>query len=214
MVVAVTNTMKQHIGMRNVLRWLGATVSVALAAVALTFAHIHDTAAGLVFLTIVVWFAARAGIRLSLYVALICALSFDYFFLPPFHTFRLAGAQQWVELLSFLISSVIVGRLAEHARSQTLQAQQRHDDVKRLYALSQEMMLHEDASRLVRDLPRLIELSFALDSVALYVCDQDQFYASGPSVPAALEASLRSRIEGPGDVQAGPEEYSTLALML
>ena len=39
-------------------------------------------------------------------------------------------------------------------RRQAQQAEQRREDVERLYTLSQEMMLHEDAARLVRELPR------------------------------------------------------------
>ena len=129
------------------------------------------TAAGLVFLTLVVGFATRAGMATSLYVALLCAISFDYYFLPPVHTFRLAGIQEWIEMLSFLVSSLVVGQLAERARRQTRQAQQRRDDVERLYALSQDMMLHEDANRLIRELPLLLKRHFHLDEVVLFVRD-------------------------------------------
>ncbi len=86
-------------------------------------------------------------------------------------------------MFSFLASCAVVGRVAELARRQARQAEQRREDVERLYALSQEMMLHEDAAGLIRDLPRLIDRIFALDGVVLYVCDQDQFYASTSDLP-------------------------------
>ena len=203
-----------NINGRQIIRGLMATLGVALVTFLLALARANETAAGLVFLTMVVWFAARAGIRLSLYVALLCALSFDYFFLPPIHTFRLAGLQEWVEMLSFAVSSVVVGRLAERARSQTRNAEQRREDVERLYTLSQEMMFHEDAARLVRDLPRLIESSFALEAAILYVRDEDQFYASIPEVPASVQAELRARTQGHSTTHAGPEQFSSLALMM
>ena len=196
------------------LRILAATLGVVLATVLLLWARVNESTAGLVFLTMVVWFAARAGIRRSLYVALLCALSFDYFFISPIHTFRLAGPQEWVEMLSFAVSCVIVGRLAEQARRQTRAANQRRDDVERLYTLSQEMMLHEDAARLIRDLPRLIENSFALDAVVLYVRDEDQFYASIPDVPASTQAGLRALTVGPAVILPGPEPFSALPMML
>jgi two-component system sensor histidine kinase KdpD len=151
----------------------------------------------MVFLVLVVWSATQAGIWLSLYIALLCALSFDYFFLPPYHTLRLAGAQEWVAMVSFLASCVVVGRVAERARRQADQAEQRREDVERLYELSQEMMLHEDAAGLIRDLPRLIDRIFALDGVVLYVCDQDQFYASTAELPMSIQASLRAMTQGP-----------------
>ena len=192
-----------------------ATAGVAMVTLVLSIARVNQTAAGLVFLTTVVWFATRSGLQRSLYVALLCAVSFDYFFLPPLHTLQLAGPQQWIEILSFAVSCVIVGRLAERARSQTRNAEQRREDVERLYTLSQEMMLHEDAAHLIHDLPRLVERSFALQGVILFVRDEDQFHASIPEVPAAVQAGLRALMEGHGNSAAGQEgEYSSLALML
>lgn len=199
---------------RWVWQWMGATAFVALADFLLTLANMKETAAGLVFLTLVVGFATRAGIGMSLYVALLCAVSFDYYFLPPVHTFLLAGVQEWIEMLSFLVSSLVVGQLAERARRQTRQAQQRRDDVERLYALSQDMMLHEDANRLIRELPMLFQRCFALDDAVLYVHDQDQFYATSAEVPASVEASLRSLTQGHSSTMAGPAGFSYFALML
>jgi len=199
---------------RNVVRVVTATLGVALATALLHWAGVNQTAAGLVFLTMVVWFATRAGIRRSLYVALLCAVSFDFFFLLPLHTFWLAGPQEWVEMLSFAVSCVIVGRLAERARRQTLTAEQRREDVERLYTLSQEMMLQEDAARLIRDLPGLVASSFALQAVILYVRDEDQFYATTPEVAVGIQAGLRALAPGPVVTLPGPEPFSALALMI
>lgn len=205
-----------YLNWRGGLRVGAATLGVALATILLRWARVNETAAGLVFLTMVVWFATRAGIRRSLYVALLCAVSFDYFFLLPLHTFRLAGPQEWVEMLSFAVSCVIVGRLAERARNQTVKAQQRREDVERLYTLSQEMMLHEDASRFIQDLPRLVERSFALQGVILYVRDADRFYASIGEVPTSVQAGLRALTAGPSSIATlpGPERFWSQPLML
>lgn len=200
---------------RQVLRIGTATLGVAMATALLLWARVNEATAGLVFLTMVVWFAARVGIRLALFVALLCAFCFDYFFIPPIHTFLLAGPQEWVEMLSFVVSCVTVGRLAERARSQTLKAEQRREDVERLYTLSQEMMMHEDASRFIHDLPRLVERSFALEAVILYVQDSDQFYASLPEVPGSVQAGLRTLTVGQATTTLpGPGLFSSLPLML
>ena len=168
----------------------------------------------MVFLVLVVWSATQAGLWLSLYIAVLCALSFDYFFLPPFRTLRLAGTQEWVAMLSFVASCLVVSRVAELARRQTRQAEQRREDVERLYALSQEMMLHEDAEGLIHDLPRLIDRIFALDGVVLYVCDRDQFYASTADLPVSVQASLRAMTQGPNPTLAIPGGLTTRPLML
>ncbi len=198
----------------RILRWLASTFTVAAITLLLSLARVNSTAAGLIFLTTVVWIATRAGVKRSLYVAALCAVSFDYFFLAPVHTFRLAGPQEWFEMLSFAVSSVIVGRLAERVRSQTRNAEQRREDVERLYTLSQEMMLHEDAVSLIRDLPRLIERSFALQTVILYVRDLDQFYASIAEIPEGVQAGLRSLTEGQNAAPDLQDGFSALALML
>lgn len=210
----VTQTPGGGISPKDLLRWLGATAGVGAVTEILAFTHMNETAAGLVFLTMVVWFAAQSGVRLAFYVAFICALSFDYFFLPPYRTLRITGLHEWIGMFSFAVSSVVVGRLAELARRQTRTAEQRHQDVERLYTLSQDMMLHEDAAALIRDLPQMVERTFALNTVVLYVRDQDEFYCSMAEVPASLQANLRSLMQGHNNTMYGPDEYSCLALML
>lgn len=214
MATELRNTAQEQAMWRWIPRWIGASAGVALANYLLTLARMNETAAGLVFLTMVVWFAARSGLFMSLYVALLCAICFDYYFLPPVHTFRLAGVQEWIEMLSFVVSSAVVGQLAERARRQTLQAQQRRDDVERLYMLSQEMMLHEDANRLIRELPQLIQRCFALDEVVLYVRDHDQFYGTSAEIALSVQASLRTLTQGHTSTMAGPADFVYFALML
>jgi len=198
----------------HILRWLLATATAILTTFVLAWLHANSTTAGMVFLVLVVWSASLAGIALSLYMAALCAFFFDYYFLPPVHTFQLAGAQAWVEMISFALGCLVVSRLAERARQQTLQAEQRQADVERLYALSQEMMLFEDAAKLIRSLPELINRIFALDGVILYVSEQDRFYSSIGEVPASIRAHLQSLTEGLSPTLVPLADYHTTALML
>jgi two-component system sensor histidine kinase KdpD len=177
-------------------RLLGATGLALLTTFVLVKLGANSTAAGMVFLVLVVWSATQAGIRLALFEAVLCAVSFDYFFLPPFRTLQLQGVQEWVAMFSFVSSSLVVGRVAEMARRQTRQAEQRREDVERLYELSQEMMLQESAEGLVHDLPRMIDRIFALDGVALYVRDQDQFYSSAAELPPGVMLTMRGLTQG------------------
>jgi two-component system sensor histidine kinase KdpD len=199
---------------RGLLHWFAGTLLAALATLLMVWLGANSTTAGMVFLVLVVWVSAQAGIRLSLYVALLCAVSFDYFFLPPVGTLRLTGVQAWVAMISFLLSCAVVGRVAERARSQARQAEQRREDVERLYELSQEMMLQEDAAGLIRDLPRLIGRIFALDGVVLYVRDHDQFYSSTSELPVSIQASLRAMAQGQNPTQIIPGGFTTMTLML
>jgi two-component system sensor histidine kinase KdpD len=109
---------------------------------------------------------------------------------------------------------VVVGRVAEMARRQARQAEQRREDVERLYELSQEMVLLEDPARLVRVVPRLIDRIFALQGVVLYVRDQDEFYASTTDLPMSIHSSLRAMTDGPMQTLAIPGGFNAMSLML
>jgi two-component system sensor histidine kinase KdpD len=196
------------------LGWAVATALTIAATVTLAWLHASSTMAGMVFLVLVVWSATRAGKWLSLYIAGLCAVSFDFFFLQPYHTFLLAGPPEWIEMLCYLASCVVVSRVAEQARRQTLEARQRQADVERLYALSQEMMLFEDADRLIRELPRLIERIFALGGVALYVCDHERSYASSGETPAAVLANMQAMTQEMNPATTSFAGYHTTVLIL
>ncbi len=176
---------------RHYVQWLGVTLAAAVTTVGLAMTNARATTAGMVFLVVVVVTASQAELVIALYGALLCAISFDYFFLPPMHTFTLAGPQEWVSMLTFAVSSVVAGRVAERARKQKDQAEQRREDVERLYLLSQEMMLHEDAAALMRDLPSMVAKICGLGSVLLFVQERDQYFSTEAELPALFKANLR-----------------------
>jgi two-component system, OmpR family, sensor histidine kinase KdpD len=196
------------------LRWLAATAAAALTTFLLVWLGANSTTAGMVFLVLVVWWATQSGAARSIFVATLCAISFDYFFLPPVHTLWLVGAQAWVAMFSFVASCLVVSRLSERARRQTMQAEQRQADVGRLYALSQEMMLFEDAEQLLHDLPGLIDRIFELKGVILYVCEQDRFYSSTGNVPAAVNSHMQAVTERMNPTLTPLAGYQTTALTL
>ena len=204
-------TVEMQANLRSVVSWLGATAAAALTTLALSYMGAHATAAGMVFLLLVVWLATQAGVFVSMYTAVLCALCFDYFFLPPIHTFTLAGSQEWVAMFTFAASSYLAGRVAERARRQARTAEQRREDVERLYTLSQETMLHEDSAGLMNELPEIIARIFSLEGVVLYVREQDQFFSSTSELPMSIKASLSALAQGlhftqsiPGDITAVP----------
>jgi two-component system sensor histidine kinase KdpD len=212
--IPVEKTMGAPAYARQALRWFAATATAAITTLVLTWLGANFATAGMVFLVLVVWWAAQAGIVLSIYTAVLCALCFDYYFLPPVRTLRLEGAQAWVAMVSFALSCLVVSRLAERARKQTIVAQQREEDVGKLYALSQEMMLFEDADRLLRDLPGAINRIFALEGVVLYVGDYDRFYSSTGAVSASVHAHMQAVAQGLNPTIAPFAGYQTTALVL
>ncbi|MGD0546982.1 MAG: ATP-binding protein [Terracidiphilus sp.] len=199
---------------RGILHWIVGTALSALATVLLVALGADSTAAGMVFLVLVVWSSTQAGQWLALYIAALCALSFDYYFLLPYGTLRLEGPQEWVAMISFLLCCLVVGRVAQLARNKARQADERRADVERLYELSQEMMLQGDAAGLIHDLPRMIARIFGLDGVVLYVRDQDQFYTSTPNMPMSIQASMRAMTLNQNPTLVIPGEFTVRTLMM
>ncbi len=212
--IPVGKTMGVPAYARPALRWFAASATAALATLLLAWLGANSTTAGMVFLVLVVWWATQSGTVLSVYTAVLCALCFDYYFLPPVHTFRLQGAQAWVAMVSFALSCVVVSRLSERARQQTIQAQQRQADVGKLYALSQEMMLFEDPDRLLHDLPGSIARIFALQGVVLFVGDYNRFYSSTGEVSASVQAHMRAVTQGLSPTATSFAGYQTTTLTL
>jgi two-component system sensor histidine kinase KdpD len=212
--IPVEKTMGVPAYARQALRWFAASATAALTTLVLTWLGANSAIAGMVFLVLVVWWAAQAGIVLSIYTAVLCALCFDYYFLPPVRTLRLQGAQAWVAMVSFALSCAVVSRLSERARQKAIQAEQRQADVGKLYALSQEMMLFEDADRLLRDLPGAIDRIFALEGVVLYVGDYDRFYSSTSAAPASVHAHMQAVTQGLNPTITPFAGFQTTALAL
>lgn len=198
----------------RILHWLLTTLATVATTIVLVWSGANSTAAGMVFLVLVVWMATRTGIRMALYTAVLCAASFDFFFLLPYHTLRIVGAQQWVAMGSFLASCAVVGRVAELARREARIAQQRREDVERLYSLGQEMMLHKDVAGLSRNLPETIESIFSLDAVVLYVRDADYVYATTNDLPMSIQASLRAMTDARNPTLEIPGGFLAMSLMV
>jgi two-component system, OmpR family, sensor histidine kinase KdpD len=207
-------TMPSHLSTGKALRWLTVTVSVAAATLLLELLHANSTMAGMAYLVLVVLTATQAGIGLSLYMAALCTVTFEFFFLPPYRTFSLAGTEQWMAMLAFVASCLIVSRVAERARRQTEKARQRQADVERLYAMSQEMMLRGAPEELIRDLPRLIGSIFGLSQVVLLVCDRDCAYVSAGEIPKCVEAGLRTIANGEQLSVALTDDFAGAPLMV
>jgi two-component system, OmpR family, sensor histidine kinase KdpD len=106
--------------------------AASLAAVALVTGAIFalDSVApvlslGVLYLFAVLPVAALWGLGYAIPVSVVSLLAFNYFFLPPRHTFRLADSENWVALAVYLFVAVVVSGLAARARRRTAEAEQR-----------------------------------------------------------------------------------------
>jgi two-component system sensor histidine kinase KdpD len=71
---------------------------------------------GVLYLFAVLPVAALWGLRYAVPVSVVSMLAFNWFFLPPTHTFQLADSQNWVALAVYLVTAISVSGLATRRR--------------------------------------------------------------------------------------------------
>jgi two-component system sensor histidine kinase KdpD len=96
-------------------------------------ASINSTTVALALLLAVLFAAALWGSGPALLAAVWGVLCFNYFFLPPVHTFTIADPQNWVALAAFLITAVTAGALSARARRRAEEAEAGRREIERLY---------------------------------------------------------------------------------
>src|SRR6266508_6555977 len=77
---------------------------------------------GVLYLLAVLPVAALWGLPLAVAVSLVSMTAFNWFFLPPTHTFRLADSENWVALAVYLVTAISVSGLAARARRRAAEA--------------------------------------------------------------------------------------------
>jgi two-component system sensor histidine kinase KdpD len=96
-------------------------------------AHVNSTTVGFAFLLAVLFVAIIWGSLPALFASVLAMLSFNFFFLPPFHTFTIADPQNWVALTAFFITALAVGQLSARARRRAEEAEAARVEIRRLY---------------------------------------------------------------------------------
>lgn len=85
--------------------------------------HINSTTVALGFLLVVLFVAIGWGSKPALVAAILGVVCLNFFFLPPFHTFTVADAQNWIALIVFFITALTVGQLSAIARRRATEAE-------------------------------------------------------------------------------------------
>src|SRR5580704_5925136 len=124
--------------------------------------HVNQTTVALTFLVLVLVVATRWGLSYSVYLSILCAALYNFFFLPPVGTFTIADPQNWITLGALLCASVLVSHLSESERRQAEVSEARRREVERLYEFSQRLLLQEDMQGLHRQAPAIIAQVFHL----------------------------------------------------
>ena len=119
-------------------RWSSYVLAIlgvaAITAILIPFRQrINSTTVGFAFLLAILFIAIAWGSKPALVASVLAMLSFNFFFLPPFHTFTIADPQNWVALAAFFITALAVGQLSARAKRRAEEAEASRVEIKRLY---------------------------------------------------------------------------------
>ncbi len=93
----------------------------------------------LVLLVAVLASAVTYGLWPSLFACLVCALAYNFFFLPPLYTFTIAEPENIITLLVFVLVAAIASNLMARVRTQAIVARQRAATTEDLYRFSRKL---------------------------------------------------------------------------
>jgi two-component system sensor histidine kinase KdpD len=102
-----------------------AGVTVMSLLIGLVFGTFRVANISMLYLIVVLLAATRLGSGPAIVASVLAFLTFDWFFVPPEHTFTVSDPQEWVSLLLFLVTAVITGELAADQRRRASEAAQR-----------------------------------------------------------------------------------------
>jgi two-component system, OmpR family, sensor histidine kinase KdpD len=112
-----------------------AGVLVALASVVLSTALIYAlddiapvVSLGVIYLVGVLLVSSIWGVRLGIATAIVSALAFNWFHIPPTGRFTVSEGENWVALGALLVVAVVTSSLAQNARSRAQESEQRRQE--------------------------------------------------------------------------------------
>lgn len=111
------------------MRRLGKGLTTIAVIVALTAAgraaDLNPTTMGFVYLFAVVFLSMWGGLAAGIVASLLATAGYNFFFLPPLHTFHIDDRRNWLALTTFLLASLVVTRIVVSARLQAAEAERR-----------------------------------------------------------------------------------------
>ncbi len=98
----------------------------------------------LLYLPAMLWLAAWRGRTAALLASVEAFLVFDWFFVPPHHTFDVEQPQEWLALTIFLVVALVAGQAYALQRRNALDAEEHDRHTQLLYELSTQLTVPEN----------------------------------------------------------------------
>jgi two-component system, OmpR family, sensor histidine kinase KdpD len=170
-------------------RWAGylasALVVAATTAILSLFPKLTEASVALLLLLSVFVCASVWQSGPGVVAAILATLCFNFFFLPPIHTFTIADPRNVTALFVFLVSALLIGRLSALARRRLglLEAERR--DLMALTQLSQGFLTDTNREALMGVAADRLRQALLADQVTIFVPGADGQLGVAASTPGA-----------------------------
>jgi K+-sensing histidine kinase KdpD len=152
----------------------------------------------IVYLIPVIVAATRWGIWPAIAAAITGAAAADFFFYPPFYSFRLDDPQAIVDLLLFLLVALVSGDLASRLRYETESLRQREQEIQYLYEFSRRLAACFTVSDLISAIQNYLSGTLGRHT-AFFFATLDRTFQPGPgAVPQMVQQSAVSMMSRSG----------------
>ncbi len=123
-------------------------VTVTTGVARLLFGHASLPDVAMVYLLGIVAVAMRLTLPAAVLAAAVSVLSFDFFFIPPYLSFRVDDARHVVTFGVMFLVGVVISMLMQRIRAQADSARTREQRTARLYAMTRELSATRDVDRM------------------------------------------------------------------
>jgi two-component system, OmpR family, sensor histidine kinase KdpD len=130
--------------------------------------HVTLPTISLIYLLLVVTVALLWGFLLASFTSCIAVVCLDYFFTLPVYSFRISDANDYVALVAFEATALVISNLSSRALQHAREAAVERANMERLYELSRSSLLLDLNKAPGPELAVLIHKIFDLRAVALF----------------------------------------------
>jgi two-component system sensor histidine kinase KdpD len=178
---------------------VAAAMVFAITVVYFRWLHVNPTTVGFSFLLAILLVSAIWGLRYALFMGVLSAFVYNFFFLPPLFHFTIADPQDWVALVAFLFTAIVGSELSERARKEARESNRRRREVEQLYGFSQQLLVSDNIFELPNALPRYIVESFGVSGAAIFLERKQETYYLDAASQSLFTADHLKAISGRGE---------------
>lgn len=152
--------------------------------------HMNLAATSLLQLLVVLAVALKAGFWHATLVSVVANCLLNYFFIPPLFTFSVTDPQDWVALIVFEISALVVSRLSTGAQQHARRAAMRSSELQQLYEISQQLLLLDREQSVETRILSVIQRVVQVQAAVLFDGFGARVEMLGPDAPS-MESEVR-----------------------